>query len=64
MYRPHGAIGRSYKNTKQMITGGIRNMMFTDFYRQYADEDSKDRAEDMTVDTTTELPGCSIMNGD
>jgi RNA polymerase sigma factor (sigma-70 family) len=47
-------IGRTYKTTKQMITGGVRNMMFTEFYRQYADEDGEEGAEDVTVDTTTE----------
>ena len=29
-------------------------MMFTEFYRQYADEDGEESAEDVTVDTTTE----------
>ena len=38
----------------QMITGGVRNMTFTEFYRQYADEDGEESAEDVTVDTTTE----------
>lgn len=47
-------IGRTYKTTKQMITGSVRNMMFTKFYRQYADEDGEEGAEDVTVDTTTE----------
>lgn len=47
-------IGRTYKTTKQMITGGVRNMMFTEFYRQYADEDGEEGAEDVTIDTTTE----------
>lgn len=37
-----------------MIADGVRNMMFTEFYRQYADEDGEEGAEDVTVDTTTE----------
>lgn len=47
-------IGRKLKTTKQMIVGGVRNMMFTEFYRQYADEDGEKGAEDVTVDSTTE----------
>ena len=47
-------IGRKPKTTREMITGGVRNMMFTEFYRQYADEDGEEGAEDVTVDTTTE----------
>lgn len=48
------AIGRKPKTAQKMIAGGMRNMMFTDFYRRYADEDSEESAEDVTVDTTTE----------
>jgi len=48
------AIGRKPKTAKQMIAGGIRNMMFIEFYRQYADEDGEEGAEDVTIDTTTE----------
>lgn len=33
---------------------GVRNMRFTDFYRQYADEDGEEGAGDVTVDTTNE----------
>lgn len=47
-------IGRKLKTTKQMIVGGVRNMMFTEFYRQYADVDGEKGAEDVTVDSTTE----------
>lgn len=47
-------IGRKLKTTKQMIVGGVQNMMFTEFYRQYADEDGEKGAEDVTVDSTTE----------
>ena len=31
------AIGRKPKTAQKMIAGGIRNKMFTEFYRQYAD---------------------------
>ena len=51
------AIGRKLKIAKDMLIGGVRNMMFTDFYRQYTDEDGEDGeecTEDVTVDTTTE----------
>lgn len=48
------AIGRKPKTAQKMIVGGMRNMMFTDFYRRCADEDSEESAEDVTVDTTTE----------
>lgn len=47
-------IGRKPKTAREMIAGGVRNMMFTEFYRQYADEDGEEGAEDVTVDTTTE----------
>ena len=47
-------IGRSCKTTRQMIAGGVRNMMFTEFYRKYADEEDEEGAEDVTVDTGTE----------
>ena len=47
-------IGRKPKTTKQMIAGGVRNMMFTEFFRQYADENGEESAEDVTVDSTTE----------
>ena len=47
-------IGRKPKTAMQMISGGVRNMMFTEFYRQYADEDGEASAEDVTVDATTE----------
>ena len=47
-------IGRKPKTVREMITGGVRNMMFTEFYRQYADDDGEEGAEDVTVDTTTE----------
>lgn len=51
------AIGRKPKIAKDMLIGGVRNMMFTDFYRQFTDEDGEEGeeyTEDVTVDTTTE----------
>lgn len=48
------AIGRKPKTARKMITSGVRNMMFTEFYRQYADEYGEEGAEDVTADTTTE----------
>ena len=48
------AIGRKPKTARKMIAGGMRNMMFADFYRRYADEDGEEGVEDVTVDTTTE----------
>ena len=51
------AIGRKPKIAKDMLIGGVRNMMFTDFYRQFTDEDGEDGeeyTEDVTVDTTSE----------
>lgn len=48
------AIGRKPNTARKMIAGGMRNMMFTEFYRQYADEDGEESAEDVTVDITTE----------
>ena len=56
-------IGRKPKTAREMITGDVRNMMFTEFYRQYADEDGEESAEDVTVDTTTEPSGCFTTNG-
>ena len=51
------AIGRKPKIAKDMLIGGVRNMMFTDFYRQFTDEDGEEGeeyTEDVTVDTITE----------
>ena len=48
------AIGRKPKTAQKMIAGGKRNMMFTEFYRRYGDEDGEESAEDVTVDTSTE----------
>ena len=46
-------IGRSIKNTKEIIRAGIDSTHYTDFYRKYADEDGESTAEDVTVDTTS-----------
>ena len=51
------AIGRKPKIAKDILIGGVRNMMFTDFYRQFVDEDGEEGeecTEDVTFDTTTE----------
>ena len=46
-------IGRSIKDTKEIIRAGIDSTNYTDFYRKYADEDGESTAEDVTVDTTS-----------
>lgn len=46
-------IGRSIKDTKEIIRAGIDSTHYTDFYRKYADEDGESTAEDVTVDTTS-----------
>ena len=45
-------IGKSVKNTKEIIRAGIDSTYYTDFYRKYADEDEESTAEDVTIDTT------------
>lgn len=45
-------IGKSVKDTKEIIRAGIDSTHYTDFYRKYADEDGKSTAEDVTTDTT------------
>lgn len=45
-------IGRSIKDTKEIIRAGIDSTHYTDFHRKYADEDGESTAEDVTVDTT------------
>lgn len=47
-------IGKSVKDTKEIIAAGLRNMSYVDFYRQYADEDGESSAEDVTRDDTTD----------
>lgn len=39
---------------KELITAGIRNTQFIDFYRQYADEDSEESREEIAADGTSE----------
>ena len=46
-------IGKSVKDTKEIICAGIDSTHYTDFYRKYADEDGEITAEDVTVDTTS-----------
>lgn len=45
-------IGKSVKDTKEIIRAGIDSTHYTDFYRKYADEDGESTAEDVTTDTT------------
>ena len=45
-------IGLSAKTVTAILQGGFRNMEFIDFYRSYADDDSEESAEDVTVDYT------------
>ena len=46
-------IGRSVKDTKQIIRAGIDSTHYTDFYRKNADEGGESTAEDVTIDTTS-----------
>ena len=46
-------IGKSIKDTKEIIRAGIDSTHYTDFYRRYADEDGESTAEDVTVDSTS-----------
>lgn len=46
-------IGKSVKDTKEIIRAGIDSTHYTDFYRKYADEDGENTAEDVTTDTTS-----------
>lgn len=39
---------------KELITAGIRNTQFVDFYRQYADEDSEESNEEIAADGTSD----------
>lgn len=45
-------IGKSVKDTKEIIRAGLDSTHYTDFYRKYADEDGKSTAENVTTDTT------------
>lgn len=46
-------IGKSVKDTKEIIRAGINSTHYTDFYRKYADEDGESTAEDVTTDTAS-----------
>ena len=46
-------IGKSVKDTKEIIRTGIDSTHYTDFYRRYADEDGESTAEDATIDHST-----------
>ena len=46
-------IGKSIKDTKEIIRAGIDSTHYTDFYRRYADEDGESTAEDKTADKTS-----------
>ena len=46
-------IGRSVKDTKEIIRAGIDSTHYTDFYRKYADKDGESTAEVVTVDGTS-----------
>ena len=46
-------IGKSIKDTKEIIRAGIDSTHYTDFYRRYADEDGESTAEDITADRTS-----------
>lgn len=48
------AVNLSEKRVGEMLVGGLRNLSFIDFYRQYADEDSEQSREDVTCDYTFE----------
>lgn len=39
---------------KELITAGIRNTQFVDFYRQYADEDCEESREEIAADDTSD----------
>ena len=43
-------IGKSIKDTKEIIRAGIDSTHYTDFYRRYADEDGESTAEDIPAD--------------
>ena len=47
-------IGKNVKDTKEIITAGLRNMSYAEFYRKYADKDSETSAEDVTRDDSTD----------
>lgn len=48
------AVNLSEKRVREILAGGLRNLSFIDFYKQYADEDSEQSREDVTCDYTFE----------
>ena len=46
-------IGKSIKDTKEIIRAGVDSIHYTDFYRRYADDDGESTAEDITADKTS-----------
>lgn len=46
-------IGKSIKDTKEIIRSGIDSTHYTDFYRRYADEGGESTAGDVAVDDTS-----------
>ncbi len=49
-------IGKSVRDTKEIIAAGLRNMSYIESYRRYADEDAEESAEDVTSDDSSD-PG-------
>ena len=47
-------VNLSEKLVREILVGGLRNLSFVDFYKQYADEDSEHSREDVTCDYTFE----------
>lgn len=47
-------VNLSEKLVREMLTGGLRNLSFIDFYKQYADEEAERSREDVTCDYTFE----------
>ncbi len=46
-------IGKSVKDTREIIEAGLRSMSYVDFYRRYADEEGESTAEDVARDDST-----------
>lgn len=44
----------SAKLVREILAGGLRNLSFVDFYKQYADEEAERSREDVTCDYTLE----------
>jgi RNA polymerase sigma factor (sigma-70 family) len=44
----------SEKLVKEILIGGLRNLSFVDFYKQYADEEAENSREDVSFDYTFE----------